>query len=89
MKDGSTNGTAACGSASPGDALPTVCFAPIAGRCVIFATTDFSYHGHPLPLACPPDRSRRSIALYYYSAARPESELSREHSTLYLGEGCR
>lgn len=60
--------------------------APVAGRAVIFSTTDFSYHGHPTPLTCPPDRSRRSIALYYYSADRPAHELSKEHSTLYLGE---
>jgi Rps23 Pro-64 3,4-dihydroxylase Tpa1-like proline 4-hydroxylase len=60
--------------------------APLAGRAVIFATTDSSFHGHPNPLACPYGISRRSIALYYYSAERPESEISREHSTLYLGD---
>lgn len=60
--------------------------APIAGRGVLFATTDHSFHGHPTPLACPPDRSRRSIALYYYSAERPASEISPDHSTLYLGD---
>lgn len=58
---------------------------PIAGRCVVFATSTASFHGHPEPLACPPDRSRRSIALYYYSAEPPDEE-TREHSTLYLGD---
>lgn len=58
---------------------------PIAGRCVIFATSTTSFHGHPEPLSCPPDRSRRSIALYYYSAEPPDEE-TREHSTLYLGD---
>jgi len=48
---------------------------PTAGRCVIFSTTDFSYHGHPDPLACPADRSRRSLALYYYSNGRPPGEV--------------
>jgi len=57
--------------------------APIAGRCVIFRTTSTSFHGHPHPLACPPDRSRRSIALYYYSNGRPPEEDSREHGTLW------
>jgi hypothetical protein len=60
--------------------------APIAGRAVIFATTDRSFHGHPNPLVCPENRSWRSIALYYYSAERPVLEISREHSTLYLGD---
>lgn len=58
---------------------------PVAGRCVIFATSTTSFHGHPEPLKCPPDRSRRSIALYYYSAEPPDEE-TREHSTLYVGD---
>lgn len=47
--------------------------APILGRAVIFNTALDSYHGHPEPLACPPDRSRRSIATYYYTAIREPS----------------
>ncbi len=42
----------------------------------MFSTTDFSYHGLPDPITCPPNRSRKSIALYYYSNGRPQSELS-------------
>ncbi len=42
----------------------------------MFSTTDFSYHGHPDALTCPPDRSRKSIALYYYTNGRPREELS-------------
>ena len=57
--------------------------APLFNRCVIFNTTDFSYHGHPEPLMCPPDQTRKSIALYYYTAGRPEGEKSSPHSTLY------
>jgi hypothetical protein len=56
---------------------------PIFNRFVVFATTDYSYHGHPEPLTCPPDRTRRSLALYYYTNGRPESERSAAHSTLY------
>lgn len=41
--------------------------APIFNRCVIFNTDEDSFHGHPDPLNCPPDRFRRSIALYYYT----------------------
>jgi Rps23 Pro-64 3,4-dihydroxylase Tpa1-like proline 4-hydroxylase len=41
---------------------------PVFGRAVIFNTALDSFHGHPDPLNCPADRSRRSIATYYYSA---------------------
>lgn len=58
--------------------------APIFNRCVIFSTTSFSYHGHPDPLTCPENRSRKSIALYYYSNGRPEeSGPVIEHNTLF------
>lgn len=42
---------------------------PVLGRAVIFNTARDTFHGHPDPLLCPPDRSRRSIATYYYTAA--------------------
>ncbi|MBV8594342.1 MAG: 2OG-Fe(II) oxygenase [Caulobacteraceae bacterium] len=42
---------------------------PIFDRCVIFNTDATAYHGHPNPLACPPEVFRRSIALYYYTAS--------------------
>lgn len=48
--------------------------APILNRMVVFSTTDFSFHGHPDPLECPDGVTRNSIALYYYSKERPESE---------------
>jgi 2OG-Fe(II) oxygenase superfamily len=41
---------------------------PVFGRAVVFTTALDSYHGHPEPLDCPPERSRRSMALYYYTA---------------------
>lgn len=56
---------------------------PIFNRCTIFSTTDYSYHGHPDPLTCPADRSRKSLALYYYTNGRPEDEVSEAHSTLF------
>lgn len=57
--------------------------APVAGRCVVFKTTTTSFHGHPKPLACPEDRTRRSIALYYYSNGRPQEEGNKPHGTLW------
>jgi Rps23 Pro-64 3,4-dihydroxylase Tpa1-like proline 4-hydroxylase len=56
---------------------------PVFNRCAIFSTTEFSYHGHPTPLACPSDRTRKSMATYYYSNGRPEEEISSEHTTLF------
>jgi Rps23 Pro-64 3,4-dihydroxylase Tpa1-like proline 4-hydroxylase len=56
---------------------------PLFNRCAIFSTTSYSFHGHPTPLACPPDRTRKSIATYYYSNGRPEEEISESHSTLF------
>ena len=47
---------------------------PVFGRAVVFTTALDSFHGHPDPLSCPPERSRRSIATYYYSA--PEGGLA-------------
>ncbi len=57
---------------------------PVFNRVVVFSTTDFSHHGHPTPLTCPADRTRKSLALYYYSNGRPPEELkSGTHSTLF------
>ena len=48
---------------------------PLFNRMVVFSTTDYAYHGHPERLTCPADRSRKSLALYYYSNGRPEWEV--------------
>jgi hypothetical protein len=58
---------------------------PVFNRTVLFLTDDYSFHGHPEPLDCPPDRVRKSIAMYYYTNGRPESELqhSGSHGTLF------
>jgi Rps23 Pro-64 3,4-dihydroxylase Tpa1-like proline 4-hydroxylase len=52
---------------------------PIFNRCAIFSTTSVSFHGHPDPLTCPPDRNRKSIATYYYSNGRPEEDPNLTH----------
>jgi Rps23 Pro-64 3,4-dihydroxylase Tpa1-like proline 4-hydroxylase len=56
---------------------------PIANRCVIFNTTDDSYHGHPHPLTCPEGMLRRSLALYYYTADRPSAVEANVHATAW------
>lgn len=58
--------------------------APIFNRCVIFNTTSDSFHGHPNPLACPPTITRKSIALYYYTADITQQVLpEQEWTTLW------
>jgi hypothetical protein len=60
---------------------------PVFNRMVVFSTSDISFHGHPTPLACPPERTRQSLAVYYYSNGRPAEEISEAHSTLYQEPG--
>jgi Rps23 Pro-64 3,4-dihydroxylase Tpa1-like proline 4-hydroxylase len=56
---------------------------PVFNRLLVFATLDTANHGHPDPLTCPPDRARRSMALYYYTSDRPEHEQNGEHTTIF------
>jgi hypothetical protein len=46
--------------------------APLFNTLAMFSTTDDSWHGHPDPLTCPTDRSRKSLALYYYTNGRTD-----------------
>ena len=56
---------------------------PTFARCVIFNTTSSSYHGHPDPLDCPDSMTRKSLAFYYYTNGRPESERQPKHAVLF------
>lgn len=56
---------------------------PKFNTAVLFTTTSSTFHGLPDPLNCPSDRSRRSLALYYFSIGRPASETIGIHSTLF------
>jgi len=59
--------------------------APVFNRMVVFSTTDWTFHGHPDPLTCPPGMTRKSIALYYFSVDRPRGETKRgKESTLFV-----
>jgi 2OG-Fe(II) oxygenase superfamily len=59
---------------------------PDFNRCVVFETTENSWHGFSrisFPTPCAQD-SRRSIALYFYTRERPDDELADTHSTVYV-----
>ena len=58
--------------------------APLFNRCVIFNTDIDAYHGHPDPLNTPADMTRKSIALYYYTASKKIYEDNVAHSTMYV-----
>ena len=62
---------------------------PVFNRVMIFGTTDFTYHGHPDPLRCPENMTRKSLALYYFSNGRPAEEITGEHSTLFQARNKR
>lgn len=55
--------------------------APIFNRCVVFRTSEISFHGVPQPVTCPAGRSRKSLALYYF---RDEGHTRPLHPTHYL-----
>ncbi len=59
---------------------------PLMNRCVIFETTENSWHGFER-ITLPKDQrhlSRRSFALYYYSKKRPIQQTAKPHSTVYV-----
>jgi hypothetical protein len=56
---------------------------PILNRSVIFNTDQDSFHGHPDPLTCPESTSRKSIALYYYTASENVLMETPAHDTMY------
>ena len=54
---------------------------PLFNRLIIFGTSKNSWHGHPIPLNCPENEFRKSLATYYYSS-EPGDDLE-IHSTIY------
>ena len=60
---------------------PPVQVRPTLGAVVAFATSETSWHGHPLPLQG--DQERRSLAAYYYTSYPPPG-YTHPHSTVYV-----
>ena len=70
------------------DAAPAQRIAPLFNRCVIFGTTEKSWHGFDR-IQLPEYRkaiSRKSIALYFYSKDRPQDEVAGKHTTHYVNQ---
>jgi Rps23 Pro-64 3,4-dihydroxylase Tpa1-like proline 4-hydroxylase len=64
----------------------TILVTPLFNRCVIFETTEWSWHGFnriTLP-STHAALTRKSIALYFYTKERPAEELADTHSTIYV-----
>jgi len=59
---------------------------PKFNSCVIFETTEFSWHGFARIRLPPhrPDISRKSFAIYLYTRARPAEEVAAPHATVYV-----
>ena len=57
-------------------------FSPIFNRCVIFETSDISYHG-VVPVAESAPTARKSFATYYYTKEAPAHWTGVSHSTIF------
>jgi hypothetical protein len=57
---------------------------PLFNRCVIFNTDEDSFHGHPDPLTTPDGVTRKSIALYYYTAMPIKNDSGESRHTRYV-----
>jgi Rps23 Pro-64 3,4-dihydroxylase Tpa1-like proline 4-hydroxylase len=57
--------------------------APLFNRCAIFSTSDISYHGHPEPLCCPEDMTRKSMSLYFFTKEPPAEKVGTRHNTIF------
>jgi len=44
-------------------------YPPVLDRLIVMDHGDTHWHGHPHPLACPPDQGRAVVASYYYAAS--------------------
>ena len=68
------------------DAAPAVSIVPAFNRCVIFETSERSWHAFDR-IVQPPDKghvTRKSIALYFYSREGPADQIAERHSTVYV-----
>lgn len=57
-------------------------YAPKLNRCVIFETSERSYHGVE-EVSCPKEQTRNSFAVYYYTKEPPKGYKGVNHSTIF------
>jgi Rps23 Pro-64 3,4-dihydroxylase Tpa1-like proline 4-hydroxylase len=57
-------------------------FSPVFNRCVVFETSELSYHG-VTAVKCPEGQARKSFAAYYYTREAPPHWTGEEHSTIF------
>jgi hypothetical protein len=55
---------------------------PLLNRCVIFETSERSFHGVE-EVRCPPGMVRQSFAVYYYTEAPPKDYRGVDHTTIF------
>jgi hypothetical protein len=68
------------------DNRPSRSVSPVFNRCVIFETSEVSWHAFDT-IRLPPEHeelSRRSIALYFYTKDRPAEQTASRHTTYYV-----
>lgn len=57
-------------------------FTPVLNRCVVFETSEISFHGVS-PNRCPSGHVRKSFAAYYYTREAPAAWDGQMHSTVF------
>lgn len=57
-------------------------FLPVFNRCVVFETSDISFHG-VTPVTAPAEKTRNSFAAYYYTHATARDWEGAMHSTVF------
>lgn len=57
-------------------------FKPVFNRCVVFATSEISFHGVE-PVTCPEGTQRISFAAYYYTKEAPAHWDGTKHTTVF------
>ncbi len=62
---------------------------PVFNRAVIFNTDADAFHGHPEPLKCPENASRKSIALYYFTEEKTAPKIQSTEYRARPGDGLK
>lgn len=71
------------------DSAASVCakvVEPLFGRTLILRHGPNSYHGHPLPMQLPADRTRRSVGSYYYSSRLGDADQWHQNTSFLMND---